>query len=125
MLRGTFNQGPDVLERGHRIARIGEPLGAVFNPEYAVFEILAIGLDLGLAVIANVSMIVSSFFTFSPFLTGLGPLDDVAYPPVVTRSYFSLISDPYSLRSACSGLRPVTPCAFNQSSTRSKIGSHR
>ena len=77
------------------------------------------------AVIANVSMIVSSFFTFSPFLTGLGPVDDVAYPPVVTRSYFSLISDPYSLRSACSGLRPVTPCAFNQSSTRSKIGSHR
>ena len=43
----------------------------------------------------------------------------------ITRSYFSLISDPYSLRSACSGLRPVTPCAFNQSSTRSKIGSHR
>jgi hypothetical protein len=32
VLRGTFNQGPDVLERGHRIARIGEPLGAVFNP---------------------------------------------------------------------------------------------
>ena len=28
-------------------------------------------------------MIVSSFFTFSPFLTGLGPVDDVAYPPVV------------------------------------------
>jgi hypothetical protein len=26
VLRGTFNQGPDVLERGHRIARIGEPL---------------------------------------------------------------------------------------------------
>ena len=28
-------------------------------------------------------MIVSSFFTFSPFLSGLGPVDDVAYPPVV------------------------------------------
>jgi hypothetical protein len=49
VLRETFNQGPDVLERGHRIARIGEPLGAVFNQEYAIFEILAIRLDLGLA----------------------------------------------------------------------------
>jgi hypothetical protein len=55
VLRGTFNQGPDVLERGHRIARIGEPLGAVFNPEYAVFEILAIGLDLGLADVGTVT----------------------------------------------------------------------
>ena len=55
VLRGTFNQGPDVLERDHRIARIGEPLGAVFNPEYAVFEILAIGLDLGLADVGTVT----------------------------------------------------------------------
>ena len=37
----------DVLEGDHGLPGVVEPLGPVFNAEYAVFEILAVGLDLG------------------------------------------------------------------------------
>ena len=34
-----------MLKADHRIAGIVEPFGAVFYPEHAIFEVLAIGFD--------------------------------------------------------------------------------
>jgi len=61
------------------------------------------------AVIANVSMIVSSFFTFSPFLTGLGPVDDVAYPPVVRAQLADFLALALALAFDQYRARPVVP----------------
>jgi len=56
MCAGAVVDNPfDSLERDHGVAGIGESLGAVLDPKYAVFEVLAVGLDLGLADVGAVA----------------------------------------------------------------------
>jgi hypothetical protein len=41
----VIDQSSDMLEFDHRIAFVVEPLGAVFDPEHAIFEVRSIGFN--------------------------------------------------------------------------------